>query len=131
MPGRGNDIQLAFAKIHLYDGALYDNLGIEPLFDISKQRTRPTGAKLIVSDAGAPFQSEAARGVLNPFRIMRWLDVTTSQQRDLRVRCLVEALAEHKIKGAYLQIGTYAVERLRKYAPAQLATEEDWLAPTT
>jgi len=124
---RGNDVQPSHNKVHLYDGGLYDNLGLEPLFDLAKQRTRSKDVGLVVSDAGAPFRDEPLKGSLNPMRINRWLDVTTDQQRALRVRTFVHALKSRSVRGAYLQIGTSAVRKLRDYATHLPVTKTDWL----
>jgi NTE family protein len=117
-----------FATLHLYDGGLYDNLGLEPLFDIATQRARTQGTVLVVSDAGAPFETTSTRGALNPRRVKRWLDITTGQQRDLRVRCFVEALRTKNVQGAYLQIGTHAVQKLSQFAPLLTGDEKDWMS---
>lgn len=115
-----------FVRLHLYDGGLYDNLGLEPLFDVGSQRGKADGAVIIVSDAGAPWRAGFARGALSPWRIKLWLDLTTEQQRALRIRSFVHAL-QSGLPGAYLQIGSAAKEQLEKVThPA--ATSLPWLS---
>ncbi len=95
-------IQPPFATLHLYDGGLYDNLGLEPLFDMGTQRAKTDGTTLIVSDAGAPLLPGFNTGSLNPLRMKRWFDLANEQQRSLRIRSFVNAL-RNGIRGAYLQ----------------------------
>lgn len=119
-------ITLPFKRLHLYDGGLYDNLGLEPLFDGGRQIAKQPGTSIFVSDAGAPLEAGFTLGAINPMRMKRWLDLATEQQRALRVRGFVNALQEG-LPGAYFQIGTCATDQLKKYANATSA-EQDWLA---
>jgi NTE family protein len=107
------EVTLPFKTLHLYDGGLYDNLGMEPLFDIGRQVAKVDGTTIIVSDAGAPLIPGFAFGVLNPFRMKRWLALTRSQQRALRIRSFVNAL-QKGLPGAYLQMGARATNILAK-----------------
>ena len=108
-------VQLAFTRLHLYDGGLYDNLGLEPLFDMGTQRAKTAGATIIVSDAGAPLLSGFNTATLNPLRMKRWFDLATEQQRSLRIRSFVNAL-RNGVRGAYLQIGSTAQEQMQDTA---------------
>jgi NTE family protein len=118
-------VQLPFRRLHLYDGGIYDNLGLEPLFDTGLQSAKAVGTTIIVSDAGAPLTSGFDAGSLNPLRLKRWLDLATEQQRALRVRAFVNAL-QKGLKGAYLQIGSLATEKLENVShPA--ARQQAWL----
>jgi NTE family protein len=118
-------IQPPFATLHLYDGGLYDNLGLEPLFDMGTQRAKADGTTLVVSDAGAPLLPGFNTGSLNPLRMKRWFDLANEQQRSLRIRSFVNAL-RNGIRGAYLQIGSSAHEQLRK-ATYAIEKETTWL----
>ena len=89
-----------FRTLTLWDGGVYDNLGVEALF-------KPSGAYrdgfdfLIVSDASAPLEIET-RTSRAPFRL---LDVATDQVRSLRARALVSHLQRNPGTGVYLKIG--------------------------
>lgn len=107
------EVQLPFAKLHIYDGGLYDNLGLEPLFDVGKQRAKAESGTIIVSDAGAPLRPGFTTGTLSPLRIKRWFDLASDQQRSLRVRSFINAL-HNGLPGAYLQIGSCALGRLNE-----------------
>ena len=63
-------------------------------------------------------------GPLNPFRLKRILDIVSDQSRALRVRSFAEYLKQTQ-SGAYLQIGSDPLEKLREYGGSQ--TTLDWL----
>ena len=89
-----------FRTLSLWDGGVYDNLGVEALF-------KPAGAYrdgfdfLIVSDASAPLDPET-RTLRAPLRL---LDVATDQVRSLRARAVVSHLQRNPGSGVYLKIG--------------------------
>jgi NTE family protein len=96
----------AFNRLHLYDGGVYDNLGLEPFFDAGRQKLKQEGCYIICSDAGAPLASGFNMGSLNAFRLMRIADIMSDQSRSLRVRTLVHYLQQTPSSGAYLSINT-------------------------
>lgn len=121
--GLGNPIEEVtprFSRLHLYDGGVYDNLGIEPLFDVGSQslknESQPEINYLIVSDAGKPFGRGQIPGPLRLKRLQRVADVAFDQARALRVRSLVNYLKEHKSSGMYLQIGADPVKCIKQFA---------------
>ena len=89
-----------FRTLTLWDGGVYDNLGVEALF-------KPSGAYrdgfdfLIVSDASAPLEIET-RTSRAPLRL---LDIATDQVRSLRARALISHLQRNPGTGVYLKIG--------------------------
>jgi NTE family protein len=106
-------------RIHLYDGGVYDNLGIEPLYDLGTQAFREEDnvriEHLIVSDAGAPAVECEIPHVLNPLRFKRIADVAFNQCRALRVRNFVYFLRVNPGAGTYLQIGSDAKKLIETY----------------
>ncbi|MEX2148965.1 MAG: patatin-like phospholipase family protein [Steroidobacteraceae bacterium] len=115
-----------FERLRLYDGGLYDNLGLEPLFDAGTHEVKTPGASIIVSDAGAPLRDGFDMSSINPRRLQRWLDVVTEQQRALRVRAFTYSL-QQDLPGAYLQIGSCASDKLTSVShPA--ASSGTWLS---
>lgn len=111
-------------KLHIYDGGVYDNLGLEPFFDGGRIKAKTPDTTIIVSDAGAILQKGLDLGPLNPFRLKRILDIVSDQSRALRVRSFAEYLKQTQ-SGAYLQIGSDPLEKLREYGGSQ--TTLDWL----
>jgi len=95
-----------FQRLHLYDGGVYDNLGLEPFFDASKGVPKKGSGPIIVSDAGAPLKEGFSYWTINPFRFKRFSDIMSDQSRSLRVRGFMRYLNDAVGAGAYLYIGT-------------------------
>lgn len=92
-------------SVHLWDGGVYDNLGVEALFKPGGKRYRDEYNFLIVSDASTPL------GIEKPFpllRARRLINIAMDQVRSLRARQLVEHFASHPNSGAYLKVGNSA-----------------------
>ena len=94
-------------RYELWDGGVYDNLGVEPLF-------KPSGGfrtgfdMLVVSDASAPLaleQRTLGRIVKPGYRIVRLVDIATDQIRSIRARAVVAGFAHAPDTGVYLRMG--------------------------
>lgn len=95
--------------VYLSDGGLYDNLGLEPLFDIEQRRLNPDieADILLVSDAGMSIQHKHLAPFWRPLlRTLRLIDVINHQVRSLRLRTLLPFIAQYPEKGRYASIGT-------------------------
>lgn len=123
-----------FARLHLYDGGLYDNLGLEPLFDVGKQRLKVEDSEpisyLVVSDAGAALTRSALPHRLNPFRFKRIADIALDQTRALRVRSFVNFLQRHPSRGAYIQLGARPQESIERFRQGREHAADDLLRRT-
>lgn len=97
------EITCPFDRLHLYDGGIYDNLGLEPFFDAGSGEPKHDGEAILVSDAGAPLEIGLSAGVLSPWRLKRVADIMSGQSRALRVRTFINYLKKSK-NGAYLWI---------------------------
>ena len=112
-----------FRTLTLWDGGVYDNLGVEALF-------KPAGAYrdgfdfLIVSDASALLEAET-RTLRAPLRL---LDVATDQVRGLRARAVVSHLQGNPGTGVYLKMGN-TQERI--YQEANRPAMADHLAASS
>lgn len=117
----GTSTSCPYAKLHLYDGGVYDNLGLEPFFDVGSNTPRRADAFILVSDAGAPFRRGFSYGALNPLRLKRTMDVMSEQTRALRVRSFCTYLNATR-GGSYVWINTAlrdpALDELRAFACA-------------
>ena len=91
----------------LWDGGVYDNLGVEALF-------KPGGGFrdgfdfLVVSDASAPLSLDVGRvkRTLMPWRrALRLVDVATEQARGLRARSVVAVFQRSPQAGVYVRSG--------------------------
>ncbi len=95
--------------INVYDGGVYDNLGLEPFFDVGRQRPKGeqegAAGTLFVSDAGAPYSRTAIPRWYSPNRVARLMDIMLDQIRALRSRCFVNYLKGGQDRGLYLQLG--------------------------
>lgn len=98
-------IQPDYHRLHLYDGGVYDNLGLEPFFDVGRQQTKVAGYYIVCSDAGALLAPGFNMGPLNVFRLKRVADIMSDQSRSLRVRAFANYIQRTPITGAYLNIG--------------------------
>lgn len=127
---------IPFNGLHLYDGGLYDNLGMEPLFDMGKQTIKPGGTRainyLIVADAGAAFSRASIPHPLNPMRFKRISDIVLDQTRALRVRSFVSFLLRQPESGMYLQMGSNPVQSIQQFGKDYQSNQKrlmnyDWL----
>jgi NTE family protein len=118
-------VEPMFRRVHLYDGGVYDNLGLEPYFDSGLSAPKDVGQFILVSDAGAPLPSGFSYFALNPWRLKRVSDIMSDQSRALRVRTFVHYLKRNPAAGAYLYIGLKTragTEATAHGHPAQFAT---------
>lgn len=99
-------VDIGFDQLHLYDGGVYDNLGLEPFFDPGRQKPKQDGHYVIALDAGAPLPKGFKHGPLSVFRLKRVADIMSDQARALRVRAFASYLQRSSGKGAYVYIDT-------------------------
>ena len=118
-----------FKKLHLYDGGVYDNLGLEPLFDSGKQIIKKESAvdMIVVSDASSLLTKESIPHLLNPKRAVRVVNMILSQVRSLRVRSFNNFLINNPGTGFYFLIGTYPEELIKKFQKANLTAAKKLL----
>jgi len=117
--------QPSYSQFHLYDGGVYDNLGLEPFFDAGKgilKKTMPTQTKIILSDAGAPLAQGFSVAKLNPWRIKRVADIIADQSRALRIRTFVNYIMLNPDKGAFIYIGEKVSEDSSSCSSAEFAS---------
>ena len=100
-------------RYELWDGGVYDNLGIEPLF-------KPGGGFregfdiLLVSDASARLRIDprTVKRMIKPaHRALRLVDIARDQVRGLRSRAIVTEFRCTKGSGAYFRMGN-TVEKI-------------------
>lgn len=105
-PGTEKTVRASFDVLHLYDGGVYDNLGLEPFFDCGKCTTKHPENYIIVSDAGSPLPSGFSFRQLNPWRLKRIADIMSDQSHALRVRSFANYLQQSHNRGAFIFINT-------------------------
>ena len=103
-------IEPLFPKVHLWDGGVYDNLGLEPLHNF-EGGWRDDLDFLISSDASGKLGIEDYR--IGSRAFLRIVDIAMSQVRSLRLRAIMERMKLHGDLGSYLRIGRSCEEILR------------------
>ena len=101
-------VAIGYTNIHLYDGGVYDNLGLEPFFDAGSGKSKIAGRSIVVSDAGAPLAAGFSFGSFSRFRLKRMADIMADQAHALRVRTFWRYLNKNPSAGALLYIGPEA-----------------------
>ncbi|MDN7534550.1 MULTISPECIES: patatin-like phospholipase family protein [Burkholderia cepacia complex] len=122
-------IQLPYAHLHIMDGGIYDNLGIEPLFDIANQTLKPGVSRLLVSDAGAALAREPLGRQWQLRRLRRIVEITMDQAHALRIRPYINAAIKDPSLH-YCGIGSNAFAKLEKLRPdlAKIHPPHEWLS---
>lgn len=110
------DEPLNLKKITLFDGGVYDNLGLESLYDISTGEIKEkTGADfIIVSDSGKPLGYKS---------LLRTSDIMMDNINKLRMRNFMEFVTKKK-KGIFVKLGRNMKPRANSNLPAPLADHE-------
>jgi NTE family protein len=93
-------------RLYLADGGVYDNLGLETVWNRC--------STVLASDAGSPFSLDSEVKTDAVHKTLRALDVATDQSRGLRKRMLIADYERGDRKGGYWGIET----RIAKYAVA-------------
>jgi len=106
-------------RLHLWDGGIYDNLGVEALYKPGRETFRDDYNFLIVSDASGMFKEQYPFGVYR--RAKRLLDIAMEQVRSLRARSIVSHFVDNPNSGAYLKMGNSAATILSR---AGMITED-------
>jgi NTE family protein len=115
-------------SVRLWDGGVYENLGLEAVHKPQRGFVDPEVDFLIVSDASAelPIMTGISTGVFTakpPFlRSPRLFDIATSQTRALRSRALVNEMTAGRLSGAILRLGRSA-EYIYRQAKKPVAFE--------
>lgn len=101
----------AYSKLHLWDGGVYDNLGVESLHRLGRGWRKGNGF-LIVSDGCSALRPERYRYWKAADRMIR--GIMMDQIRTLRFRAVLERFKNHQGAGSILQIGTTCEGILRE-----------------
>lgn len=94
--------------VYLSDGGLYDNLGLDAVFDLESQTMRKDidADFLLVSDASKGINHKKLAPVWRPLlRTIRLIDVINQQVRSLRLRTLLPFFKKKSQQGVYIAIG--------------------------
>lgn len=103
-PGSEEPVTIGHRVLHLYDGGVYDNLGLESVFDAGRGTSKYSDHAIVVSDAGKPLSDGLAAGPLNPFRLKHVADIMSDQSHALRVRTFINHLSNAPGQGAFVSM---------------------------
>ena len=99
---------LATKTLHLWDGGVYDNLGLESVFKPDDGGTLSEGINfLIVSNASASIGLQTRKGTRPLKNLKRILDIAMDQVAALRSRLVMDFI-KRTGKGMYIKIGKSA-----------------------
>ncbi len=99
-------------KYHLWDGGIYDNLGIESLYNMNSKLNR-TIEYLIVSDAMGAFDITERKSSSPIGNLKRLLNITMNEIGSLRIKEIQSNIIE-KDKGIYIKIGDTVKQIVKK-----------------
>ncbi len=92
----------AFPVVHLWDGGVYDNFGLEGVFDFEEGWRHDLDYVIVSDAAGRPASEEYHPRTRS---ILRLISIMMDQVRSLRARAVVDRMRALTCPGAYLQIG--------------------------
>ena len=97
-------------SVRLWDGGVYENLGMEPVYKPQRGLVDKDVALLIVGDASAYLAEHLGpAGVFSAtyphIRPPRLFDIATEQTRALRSRILIDAILGGRLRGAIVTLG--------------------------
>lgn len=106
--------------LHLWDGGVYDNLGLESIFKPNNGGTLREGLDfMIISNASPTLESYHRKSGLSVRNLKRMLDISMDQVSGLRSRMVMDFISQTG-RGMYIKIGNSA----EKIASASQCCEE-------
>ncbi|MBN1430614.1 MAG: patatin-like phospholipase family protein [Anaerolineae bacterium] len=108
-------IEPIFSRLHLWDGGLHDNLGLEPLVNYGNE-TQDFGYRegincLFVSNASGKLSVQKCAPGLPTLK--RLILIPQYQSQALRSREMIHRLRDHGFNGRYFMLGNHASHILR------------------
>ena len=103
-----NDYKIQGKKIHLWDGGVYDNLGLEALYKMSEGGQLESDIDyLLISNASGDLGYQKRRVGFSGRGLLRLLDVSMDQVASLRMRSTMDMMVRKK-NGTIYKIGNDA-----------------------
>ncbi|RPJ37283.1 MAG: patatin-like phospholipase family protein [Chloroflexi bacterium] len=99
------EIQPKYETVHLWDGGVYDNHGLEGIYDFGKGWSERFGFLIVSDAAGTAGEERYRKGIAALMRLSS--GIMMNQVRSLRTRAMVARLVEHPEidQGVFLQMG--------------------------
>lgn len=106
---KGGQVTDVSRQYTLWDGGVYDNLGLDALYNPHSKRSSRHGLDneidfLIVSNASQELGRQERRGNISPANLRRLLDVSMNQVNLLREEQVISAIVRRRL-GLYVKIG--------------------------
>ncbi len=98
-------IQPRYPAVHLWDGGVYDNHGLEGIHDFETGWSKRFGFLIVSDAAGRPGEEVYRKGIPTLMRLSS--GIMMAQVRSLRTRAILERLQNHSAddQGVFLQMG--------------------------
>ncbi len=116
----GDDAKALARSLELSDGGMFDNLGLEPVWQ--------DHATVLVSDAGPSFKPDPGMGRI--WRSLRFVIILLEQATEVRKRWLISSFIGGQLEGAYWSIAgsadDYPVRSMPAYSKRFV---RDFIAP--
>lgn len=94
-------------RIHLWDGGVYDNLGLESIFRHKKGKPSDGLEYIIVSNASKPLGELVRQKIRHDKNLQRIVEIAADQVSSLRTQIVMNFIETTK-KGMFLKIGNTA-----------------------
>lgn len=126
-----------FQVVHLWDGGVYDNHGLEGLHDFIDGWRKEVGFLIVSDGAGKPVPERYRPGARALKRIIT--GIMMNQVRSLRARAIIERFVNHGDRGGFLQIGNTCrhvfrqagrIELIERFCSGCLSEEQARIAET-
>ncbi len=122
------DIIPEFSTVHLWDGGVYDNHGLEGIHDFIEGWRTDVDFYVISDGSGRGKSTAYQRGVGGLLHLVT--GIMMDQIRSLRSRAIIERILNHGEKGVFLQIGNTTQEIFGTHFPeTQLAAHRQQTLP--
>lgn len=106
-------------KLHLWDGGVYDNMGLDPLFHIDEQTNLSNDIDyLIISNASGNIEHQSRHMSFSIQNLKRLLDINMDQVESLKSRSAINCFQMYH-HGLYIKINTQVKEILEHCQLAQ------------
>jgi len=112
--------QIFSQKVHLWDGGVYDNHGLEGLYDPRTGWSDKFEFLIVCDAAGRGGMEQYQAGAKALGRMMT--GIMMNQVRSLRTRSILESIQNHNQKGVFLQTGKSVNALLQNIQPTPANT---------
>lgn len=112
--------------LHLWDGGVYDNMGLDPIFKIKDDGKMPHDINyMLVSNASGDIEHQSRKRGYSFRNLKRMLDINMDQVESLKTRVVTQYMKKNH-NGLYFKIGT-PVKDIVKHSDLSFAMKEHWI----